>query len=241
MRLLLDENVDVKVISLLKKLGHEAIRTPAGTKNGSVIRLAAYCGVAGFKPSFKLLPTVGMKCLSWSLDTAGLFAAGVADAAFAAAAISGRDLRVDGGTPAAPRIALMRTQIWDEASDDMRAAVETAARAAERAGATVKDVAMPPILAEAYEAHPTIQSYEAFRALAFEHDNHRKELSPILSELLDGGAKVTPDAYDALRRTDDSVICGFNIHRVVFWQEAENRCASLRLWRMQPPAGAFAS
>ena len=128
---------------------------------GSVIRPAAYCGVAGFKPSYKLLPTVGMKCQSWSLDTVGLFGAGVADVAFAAAAISGRDLRVDGGTPAAPRIALVRTHIWDEASEDMRAAVETAARAAERAGALVKDVDLPPILAEAYAIHPTIQSYEA--------------------------------------------------------------------------------
>ena len=34
-----------------------------------------------------------------ALDTAGLFAAGVADVAFAAAAISGRDLRVDGASP----------------------------------------------------------------------------------------------------------------------------------------------
>src|SRR5439155_16477082 len=31
---------------------------------GSVIRPAAYCGVAAFKPSFRLLPTVGMKCFS---------------------------------------------------------------------------------------------------------------------------------------------------------------------------------
>src|SRR6185312_16291512 len=49
-----------------------------GTQTGgSVIRPAAYCGVAGFKPSYKLLPTIGMKCFSWSLDTVGLFAAGV--------------------------------------------------------------------------------------------------------------------------------------------------------------------
>ena len=64
---------------------------------GSVIRPAAFCGVAGFKPSYRLIPTVGMKCLAWHLDTVGLYAAGVADVAFAAAAITGRDLRVDRG------------------------------------------------------------------------------------------------------------------------------------------------
>ena len=40
MRILVDENVDVKIIGLLKKLGHDAVRTPAGTKNGAVIRMA---------------------------------------------------------------------------------------------------------------------------------------------------------------------------------------------------------
>ena len=40
MRILVDENVDVRVIGLLKKLGHEAVRTPPGTKNGLVIRMA---------------------------------------------------------------------------------------------------------------------------------------------------------------------------------------------------------
>src|SRR5438552_13794798 len=62
---------------------------------GSVIRPAAYCGVAAFKPSFRLMPTIGMKAFSWSLDTVGVFGAGVEDVAFAAAAVTGRDLRID--------------------------------------------------------------------------------------------------------------------------------------------------
>ena len=73
-----------------------AVGTQTG---GSVIRPAAYCGVAGYKPSYRMLPTVGVKCFSWSLDTPGFFAASVADVAFAAGAISGRDLRVDLATP----------------------------------------------------------------------------------------------------------------------------------------------
>jgi len=68
---------------------------------GSVIRPAAFCGVAGFKPSYRLIPLVGVKDVSWHLDTAGLFGAGVADVAFAAAAVLDRDLRVDRAAPAA--------------------------------------------------------------------------------------------------------------------------------------------
>src|SRR5260221_606695 len=110
---------------------------------GSVVRPAAFCGVAGYKPSFRLLPTVGMKCFSWSLDPAGLFAAGVADVAFAAAAITGRDLRIDQRAPAAPSLALVRTHLWHEASAGMQAGLERAARAAEAAGAPVRDLALP--------------------------------------------------------------------------------------------------
>ena len=120
---------------------------------GSTIRPAAYCGVAGYKPSFKLLPTVGMKCFSWSLDTVGLFAAGVADVAFAATAISGRDLRVDGRPPPVPAIAIVRSDAWDEASAPMQSALEQAARTAERAGATITELPLPAIFADASRAH----------------------------------------------------------------------------------------
>jgi Asp-tRNA(Asn)/Glu-tRNA(Gln) amidotransferase A subunit family amidase len=168
---------------------------------GSVIRPAAYCGIAGFKPSYRMLPTVGMKCFSWSLDTAGLFAAGIADVAFAAAAISGRDLRVDRHAPQAPTIALVRTHLWSEASADIQTAVEHAARAAEAAGAHLKEVELPPIFEDAMRAHGIVQDYEAYRALADEIDHHRETLGPILREQLGNAAAIKPEAYDEARRT----------------------------------------
>lgn len=173
-----------------------------GTQTGgSIIRPASYCGVTGFKPSYRLLPMIGVKCFSWSLDTAGIFGASVADVAFAAAAVTGRELRVDGHTPATPRIALVRTHIWDEASADMQHAVETAAKAAERAGAAVKEIILPPLLDEAWRIHGTIQNYEAVRALAFEYDHHRAQMPKLLGELLDKAASIGADAYDDARRT----------------------------------------
>ena len=118
-----------------------------------MIRPASYCGIAGYKPSFGLLPTVGMKCYSWSLDTVGLFGAGIADVAFAAAALTDRDLRIDGQPLAPPRIALVRSHLWPEASTEMQGAVEQAARAAQAAGAQVRELDLPPIF-EATVARP---------------------------------------------------------------------------------------
>jgi Asp-tRNA(Asn)/Glu-tRNA(Gln) amidotransferase A subunit family amidase len=167
---------------------------------GSVIRPGAYCGVAAFKPSYKLLPTIGVKCYAWSLDTVGLYGAGVADVAFATAAMSGRDLRVDRAAPSAPRVALMRTHIWADASADMQNAVEQSARALESAGASVKDVTAPPVLEDAWRAHKVIVLHEAARSYAFEYDNKRDLLGPKTISMLDEAATVGVDAYDDARR-----------------------------------------
>ena len=175
-----------------------AVGTQTG---GSVIRPASYCGITGFKPSYRLLPMVGVKPFSWSLDTAGLFAASVADVAFAAGAITGRDLRIDRSANVRPRIGFVRTHIWDEASEDMRNAAEAAARAAEKSGADVRDFALPPIMEDAFSIHPLLQNYEAARALAYEYDNHRDQLPKLLRALLDDANKITNETYDDARRT----------------------------------------
>src|SRR5271163_531636 len=158
---------------------------------GSVIRPAAFCGVAGFKPSYRTVPMVGVKTVSWHLGTAGLFGAGVADVAFAAAAILDRDLRVDRSEPAAPRIALARTHLWPKASAPMHNALETAARLAAAAGAKVTVLALPPILEDAFAAQFTIQDYENLRALAFEYDRHRDRIDKMLGEHLDRAMAIS--------------------------------------------------
>jgi Asp-tRNA(Asn)/Glu-tRNA(Gln) amidotransferase A subunit family amidase len=168
---------------------------------GSVIRPASFCGVAGFKPSYRMIPLVGVKDVSWHLDTAGVFGAGVADVAFAAAAVTGRDLRVDGKTLTPPRIAVARTHLWNEASPAMQKALETAARAAEAAGAKVSDLTMPPILEQAYAAQFVIQDYETACSLAFEYDRHRDKIDPRLRDALDTGTGISAEDYDAARRT----------------------------------------
>jgi Asp-tRNA(Asn)/Glu-tRNA(Gln) amidotransferase A subunit family amidase len=177
---------------------------------GSMIRPASFCGVAGYKPSYRMLPTIGMKCVSWHLDTAGLFAATVSDVAFAAAVISGRDLRVDLRAPVSPRIGVLRQQPWPSASSDMMAALDTAARSSSAAMARVKDVQLPPVLAAAFRAHGTILAYEAARSLAFEYERARemmagqqKPVDPLgkgIRELVDSGWSTSAEAYDDARR-----------------------------------------
>ncbi|WP_306030439.1 amidase [Stappia sp. MMSF_3263] len=169
-----------------------------GTQTGgSVVRPAAFCGIAGFKPSFGHLPVVGVKIFSWTLDTLGLFGKGIADVAFGAGILAGRDWRVDTMVPTPPRIGLIEPQPWAQADDDMLAALDTARALAERAGAPLQRVSLPPVFREAFAAHKVIQDYEATRALAAEFDKASGMLSPVLRETLQEGATIDAEAYDA--------------------------------------------
>ena len=170
-----------------------AIGTQTG---GSIIRPAAFCGVTGYKPSFRLFPTVGVKCFSWSLDTVGFFAARVADVAFVAAACSGRDLIVDDGQTNPPAIASLPMPIDLHMSADMETALDTATALADAPRAEPD----PAIIDATLQAHPVIQDYEACLSLAFERQHHRAMLSPRLRDYLDEASTITPDAYDDARR-----------------------------------------
>ncbi len=175
-----------------------AIGTQTG---GSIIRPAAFCGVAGYKPSFRLFPTIGMKQFSWSLDTVGFFAASVADAAFVAAACSGRDLGVDQADQTVPRFGIYRSPIDDQMAPDMADALQKATSIAKEAGASVTDVVPPEPLEKARDAHAPIQDFEAALSLADEHMRSPALLSAKLRDHLDAAAHITPETYDNARRT----------------------------------------
>jgi Asp-tRNA(Asn)/Glu-tRNA(Gln) amidotransferase A subunit family amidase len=182
-------------------VGAGLIALGVGTQTGgSVIRPASFCGVAAIKPSFRLLPTVGVKTFAWTLDTLGLFAATVADLAYALAAVTGRQLRVDAENGPAPRVGVT-IQDYAEAPDaDAAAALDAAARAAERAGAGVRPVGLPAAVAEAFGLHQALQDYEARQALAWEYDHHRDRLPPLLRRALDDALDISAETYDHARR-----------------------------------------
>jgi len=171
-----------------------------GTQTGgSVIRPASFCGVAAIKPSFRLLPTVGVKCYSWTLDTVGLFAAGVQDLAHGLSALTNRSELLPGATMATPRIGVV-TQDFAGAPEAAGAeALRIATSAAERAGASVRTLSLPEIVAEAWRIHPTLQEFEAHQALGWEYRTHHDAMPPLLRARLDESAGTTPAAYDEAR------------------------------------------
>jgi Asp-tRNA(Asn)/Glu-tRNA(Gln) amidotransferase A subunit family amidase len=78
-------------------------------------------------------------------------------------------------------------------------ALRVAAAAAERAGASVRTLALPEILAQAWRIHPTVQEFEAHQALAWEYRTHHDAMPPLLREKLDETVGLLPAEYDEAR------------------------------------------
>jgi Asp-tRNA(Asn)/Glu-tRNA(Gln) amidotransferase A subunit family amidase len=171
-----------------------------GTQTGgSVIRPASFCGVAAIKPSFPLLPTVGVKCYSWTLDTVGLFAAGVNDLAHGLSAMTNRPELLPRAAIETPRIGVV-TQDFAGAPEAASAeALRIAAMAAEGAGASVRARALPEIVADAWRIHPIVQEFEAHQALAWEYRTHYDAMAPLVRAKLDETVGLLPAAYDEAR------------------------------------------
>lgn len=181
-------------------VGAGMIPLALGTQTGgSVIRPASFCGVAAIKPSYRLLPTVGVKCYSWTLDTVGLFAAGVKDLAHGLSAMTGRAELLDDAASEPPRIGLVMQDFAGAPEAAGGEALRVAAAAAERAGASIRTLALPEIVAEAWRIHPIVQEFEAHQALAWEYRTHHDALAPLLQAKLDGTAGIKPADYDKAR------------------------------------------
>jgi Asp-tRNA(Asn)/Glu-tRNA(Gln) amidotransferase A subunit family amidase len=173
---------------------------------GSVIRPAAYCGCIGYKPSFGLINRAGVKPLADSLDTIGVLAGTVEDAAFFAGVLSERPALRHLTVPSeAPRFGIYGTPMWEEAEPATTASLDAARSALERAGAAVSELAIAPEHHGLTEVQNTIMHFEVVRAFAYERTLHSAELSPRFAQMLDAGMTIGADEYDrALARAEEA-------------------------------------
>jgi aspartyl-tRNA(Asn)/glutamyl-tRNA(Gln) amidotransferase subunit A len=119
-----------------------------GTDTGGSIRIpAAYCGVAGLKPTYGLVSTQGIFPLSWSLDHAGPIARTSADTALLLDGLLGRK-----PAPIAPaelrglRLAVLANhRAGTEMEEAVRQAFDDACRDLSRAGAVLYEATIPDL------------------------------------------------------------------------------------------------
>lgn len=176
--------------------------------NGSVIRPAAYCGVFGFKPSHGRISRHRVLQQSRALDQIGVFARSVEDAALMAEELFGFDendpdtrLRArpaliktaSEGPPFEPRLAFVKTPMWDQAEPQTREAfVELAAHLGEAAA----EATLPGIFDDAVLLHRTIMEADLSMSFEPEYERGKDKLSSILREMIERGQRVLAKDYN---------------------------------------------
>jgi Asp-tRNA(Asn)/Glu-tRNA(Gln) amidotransferase A subunit family amidase len=206
---------------------HDPARTPGGSSsgsaaavaslmvpaalgtqtNGSMIRPASFCGVVGYKPSFGLVPRTGIHPLSPHLDTVGVFARSVEDAALVADAIAGFD-EADRSTrpgapprlhdlassppPVRPAIAFVKSPAWEAADAATR---EGFAELVAALGDCCEEVPLPETFAEAVPAQRALMLAGVARNNRLYAERGAEALSASMRELMAEGRKVTAVDY----------------------------------------------
>ena len=179
--------------------------------NGSVIRPAALCGVVGFKPSHGVVPRTGILRQSRALDTVGVMARSVPDAALILQCIAGYDAgdpdsrpsaRVDYARIAAeepplpPTLAFVRTPVWDRIDAESSAAFDELIA---HLGDRVETLELPATLAAAWDWHRTIMEADIAASFVVEYERGAERLSASLRKQIERGrATLAFDYLEAL-------------------------------------------
>jgi len=140
---------------------------------GSVIRPAAFCGVYGVKQTHGTISRHGALILSRALDHVGTFARSLGDSALLLEVLAGFDPR-DPDTRAVaapnflemaadelaapPRLAFVRTPVWDKADVSTHAAFEALAN---ELGGDIEEVALPDDFAAAWNDHRIVMATDS--------------------------------------------------------------------------------
>ncbi len=169
-----------------------------GSDTGGSVRIpSALCGLAGFKPTQRRVPTEGALPLSTSLDSIGPLAASVRCCALTDAVLAGQP-------PVPPparalrdaRLAVPETVVLDGLEPPVAAAFETALARLSAAGARIRHIAVPEF-AELGRLHArgTLAGAEAWAWHRHLLARRAAEYDPRVGLRLQGGAQMSAADY----------------------------------------------
>lgn len=206
---------------------HDTSRTPGGSSsgsaaavaagmaplsvgtqtNGSVIRPASFCGVVGYKPTHGWIPRTGILKLSRTLDTVGVFARTVEEAALLAEALVGHDPGDPDTSPRErpplaeaamhemtrpPRFAWAPTHLWDRVDADAR---EAFGKLLASLGPQVEAAPLASWMPSVWDGLKTIMECEMAFNLQREWETGRERLSQSLQGQLGRGREIRAFDY----------------------------------------------
>jgi Asp-tRNA(Asn)/Glu-tRNA(Gln) amidotransferase A subunit family amidase len=176
---------------------------------GSVIRPGAFCGIYGLKPTFGVVPRVGVLTQAPSLDTVGMYGRSVEDLALLADVLQGYDQR-DGASllssrprllasttqawPLDPLFAFVKTHAWSEADAATR---EGFGELIEELGGQATEIGLEHTTEAGYAAGRLVQKVEMAFHFGSLLDRSPDLLSDNLRQQLEDGRRVRGVEYIA--------------------------------------------
>jgi aspartyl-tRNA(Asn)/glutamyl-tRNA(Gln) amidotransferase subunit A len=166
---------------------------------GSITRPAAYCGVAGCKPTYGLVSLDGILPLAPTMDHPGPLAGCVPDLAVVLQVIADpapRDwLTPPGSPPAPPAFGRLRGFFERYADETTRAMMEAACRRLAERGAAVRDVALPASFEEVVARHRVVMAVEAAAFHGERLARHPDDYAPKIRGLVEEGLACPAPEY----------------------------------------------
>ena len=155
---------------------------------GSVLRPASYCGVAGFKPTIGKLPTEGILPFAPTLDTPGLFTQTADDMQVLWERSFG-----SGTADAVSRAG----RFLIPADLEMEEAVQQAVLRLRAAGWSIQDIDPPEGFDRLLAASRLINSYEGARTHRACWEEHGERMGHKLAHLIEHGLRIPESEYQA--------------------------------------------
>jgi len=179
---------------------------------GSVLRPASFCGIAGFKPTYGLIPMEGVLPFAKSLDTLGFFTATAVDMLALWHAFA-YDPNVEGATSVRrvpptfdgprsadpPTFPLGVPDPMPQVEPSMTTAFQDAVARLRTAGMSIRLITLGEMLTKLNDASRLIMAYEAARFHEQRYNEHGSRLAD-LADLIREGLKIETRDYEAAGR-----------------------------------------
>jgi aspartyl-tRNA(Asn)/glutamyl-tRNA(Gln) amidotransferase subunit A len=170
---------------------------------GSITRPAAYCGIAGCKPTYVLLPLEGILTLAHSMDHPGPMALDVTDLAILLRAMScGISIEapanyVEAAAVASsrPRFGRLRQLFEEKAEEPVRDMMDEISHRFGEEGADVNEVALPAGFADVVARHRIVMAVEAAQYHEARLRRHPEDYDPCFKQLLEEGLACPAPEY----------------------------------------------
>ena len=169
---------------------------------GSITRPASYCGIAGIKPTYGLLPLDSVLPLAHSMDHAGPVAHDVMDLALIMRGMIGQYREESANYPEKAAVACSRPhfgrvrQLFEEKADEaVRDMMEEIVHRFSQDGAELKEAALPAGFCDVVARHRTVMAVEAAQYHESRLRRHPEDYAPCIRSLLEEGLNCSAPEF----------------------------------------------